>query len=120
MAFVFATLAEFALVLTLARGLKDSEISLDDPFDGINGKQRHWKKVFDNDGNVEIKAFQEKIMKLNSMSKISDRNSQLSGLNKTKKSHQFRITNKVDFGSFILFNLSYLLFNIIYWASYLK
>ena len=120
MAFVFGTLAEFALVLTLARRFKKSEITLDDSFDGFNGKQRQLKKVFDNDGNAEIKAFEAKIMRLNSMRKISDSNSQLSGTNKTKMSDQLRITNKVDFGSFILFNLSYLLFNMIYWASYLK
>ena len=120
MAFVFGTIAEFALVLTLARRFKKVEFTLDDSFDGFSGKQRQSKKVFDNDGNEEIKAFEAKIMRLNSKRNISDSNSQLSGLNKTKMSHQFRITNKVDFGSFILFNLSYLLFNIIYWASYLK
>ena len=120
MAFVFGTLAEFALVLTLARRLRKSEITLDDTFDGFNGKQRPSKRVFDNEENAEIKALEAKIMRLNSMRKISDSNSQLSGTNKTKMSHQLRITNMVDFGSFILFNLSYLLFNMIYWASYLK
>ena len=120
MAFVFGTLAEFAMVVTLARRFKYSENSFDDSFDGFNGKQRQSKKVLDNDVNTEIKTFEAKIMKLNSMSKISDSNSQLSGMNKTKISHQLRITNKVDFVSFILFNLSYLLFNIIYLASYLK
>ena len=120
MAFVFGTIAEFALVLTLARRFKKLEFTLDDSFDGFNGKQRQSKKVFDNDGNEKIKAFEAKIMRLNSMRNISDSNSQLSGTNKTKVSHQLRITNKVDFASFILFNLSYLLFNMIYWASYLK
>ena len=120
MAFVFGTIAEFALVLTITRRFDYSENSIYDSTEGFNGKNRQTKKVFHNDGNAEIKAFEAKIMRWNSMSKISDSNSKLFETNKTKMSHHLRITNKVDFGSFILFNLSYLLFNMIYWISYLK
>ena len=120
MAFVFGTIVEFALVLTLTRRFKYSENSLYDSFEGFDGEQRQSKKMSMDDGSAEIKAIEAKIMKMKSMSKISDSKSQLSGTNKTKRFYQFRITNKVDFGSFILFNLSYLLFNMIYWASYLK
>ena len=39
---------------------------------------------------------------------------------KTKITQQLRITNKIDFISFLLFNFTYLFFNFIYWAKYLK
>ena len=120
MAFVFGTLVEFALVLTLTRRFKYSENALYDCFEGFDAKDRQSKKVLEDDDNAEMKAFEAKIMKMKSMRKISDSKSQLSGKSKTKITHKFWITNKVDFGSFILFNLSYLLFNMIYWASYLK
>ena len=120
MAFVFGTLVEFALVLTLTRRFKYSENALYDCFEGFDAKDRQSKNVLEDDDNAEMKAFEAKIMKMKSMRKISDSKSQLSGKSQTKITHQFWITNKVDFGSFILFNLSYLLFNMIYWASYLK
>ena len=91
-----------------------------DSFEGFDGKQKQSKNVFDSDGSTEIKTFEAKIMKMSLMSKRSDSNSKLSGMSKTKISHQLPITNKVDFGSFIIFNFSYLLFNMIYWTSYLK
>ena len=92
MVFVFGTIAEFALVLTITRRFDYSENSIYDSTEGFNGKNRQTKKVFHNDGNAEIKAFEAKIMRLNSMSKISDSNSKLSETNKTKMSHHLRIT----------------------------
>ena len=118
MAFVFGTLVEFALVLFLnqtIQGKENASISADG-FKKENGNQR---KVFVINGGDEKKTpIQMKIKTLNLSNLRLNRNSLNDASKKKEFIRQLGPTKKIDLISFVIFNLGYFIFNVIYWTSY--
>ena len=101
MVFVFGTLAEFAFVLFLNQFFGEMTQASNKPSNALTKKKeealfvKRRKKEFD-ETEVEVKA-------LNKWDMISD------GVS---------LVRKIDLISFLAFNFSYLIFNIVYWTSY--
>ena len=121
MIFVFGTLVEFALVLFLNRKFSYLENSIDNPVDKGKDKTNHSGKISSNDGKEhKVKTVETEIKPWNPSGWRLDIKSMNTESDKMKIFRQIRVTNKIDLISFFLFNLSYLFFNIIYWAKYVK
>ena len=121
MIFVFGTLVEFALVLFLNRKFSYLENSIDDHVDKVKNETNRSGRISSNDGKEEkLKTVEAKIKPWNPSGWRSDIKSMNAESEERKIFRQIRVTNNIDFISFFLFNLSYLFFNIIYWAKYVK
>ena len=121
MIFVFGTLVEFALVLFLNRKFSYLENSIDHSVDKGKDEINHSGKISSNDGKEEkLKKLEAKIKPWDPAAWRSDIKFIKAESDNMKIFRQIRVTNNIDFISFFLFNLSYLFFNIVYWAKYVK
>ena len=108
MAFVFGTLVEFALVLFLNQTFKGKSNATNDSSNGLKSANEYPKKVFVIKGREE----KTKIRTVSLSKKLP-----FAGSSK-KELVQLGITGKIDSISFVVFNFSYFVFNVIYWTSY--
>ena len=118
MLFVFGTLVEFSLVLFLyqTHSGEDNAISLD----GFKMEPGQTRKIYPEEGNskkmkqLEMKTNSQRLMDMrsNSKSPIAD--------SKKKEFLRLRLMKKIDFICFFAFNFGYFVFNVIYWATYIK
>ena len=106
MIFVFGALAEFALVLFLNQTIKGKNNATNDSSNGIKNLNEYPKKVFVINGREE----KTKIGTISLSKKFA-------GSSK-KQLVQLEISKKIDSISFVVFNFSYFVFNVIYWTSY--
>ena len=102
MIFVFGALVEFALVLFLNQTLKGKNNATN----GLKNANEYRKKVFVINGREE----KTKIGTISLSKKFA-------GSSK-KQLVQLEISKKIDSISFVVFNFSYFVFNVIYWTSY--
>ena len=102
MLFVFGTIVEFALVLNMDQVLKN--------------RQRYTNtKVFSHD--IHLKKTQSKIIQPKPSNFLGGRSQESSHVDEREELEIFRrlgFTNRIDFVSFVAFNLGYFMFNVIY------
>ena len=121
MLFVFGTLVEFSLVLFLYQNLIGEDNSMNVSFDGLK-KEPGQARISPEDENRR-RIMKQLEMKINSPNLMARRLYRKSLIPEAKKKDLFRqlgLMRKIDFTCFFAFNFSYFVFNVIYWATYLK
>ena len=114
LAFVFGAMAEFALVLFVQRNLEQESTTGRQHYDG-----------FDSEGKVSPKSTNIGEEKRKTEPHIEPGNRvdemkipKMSFCNRTvKKLRSLHLTTMIDIGAFLVFNLSYGIFNITYFMS---
>ena len=101
MVFVFGTLAEFAFVLFLNQFFGHMAQASNESTNGMKKEKK--EALFVNRRNKEFKEAKVKVKAMNKWDMISD---------------GVAFARKIDLISFLAFNFSYLIFNIVYWISY--
>ena len=114
LAFVFGAMAEFALVLFVQRNMEQENTTIGKHYDG-----------FDSDGKVSPKSMNigEELGKTEPHKETGNwvdemKMPKMSFYKRTvKKLRTLHLTTMIDIGAFFVFNLSYGIFNIIYFVS---
>ena len=113
MVFVFGTLAEFAFVLFLNQFFGDMTQASNEPSNRSTKKKE--EPLFVNRRKKEFKGSEINAKAMNQWAMISTRMCLSNG---EKVSDGVVLARKIDIISFLAFNFSYFVFNIVYWTSY--